>query len=38
MEGRIIHGEDGNIEDYIIELTLRGEILGHYRGREFLIM
>ncbi len=38
MEGRIIHGAEGNIEDYVIELTLRGEILGHYRGREFLIM
>ncbi len=38
MEGRIVHGSEGNIEDYVIELTLRGEILGHYRGREFLIM
>ena len=38
MEGRIIHGAEGNRSDYIIELTLRGERLYHHRGREFLIM
>jgi hypothetical protein len=36
MEGRIIHGE--NIEDYVIELTLRGERLGHFVNREFIII
>ncbi len=38
MEGRIIHGSSENIEGYIIELTLRGEILSHYKGREFIVM
>ncbi len=36
MEGRIIVGE--RIEDYTIELVLRGEILGHYKGREFIVI
>lgn len=36
MEGRIIHGAEGDIHDYVIELTLRGERLGHFKGREFL--
>ena len=38
MEGRIIHGAEGNREDYVIELVLRGELLSHYRGREFITM
>lgn len=38
MEGRIIYGDEGNMEDYIIELTLRGERLAHYKGREFLTL
>lgn len=38
MEGRIIHGSEGNMNDYIIELTLRGELLAHYKGREFIVI
>lgn len=36
MEGRIIHGDC--IEDYVIELTLRGERLGHLKNREFIVI
>jgi hypothetical protein len=36
MEGRIIYGDV--MEDYVIELTLRGERLGHLKGREFIII
>ncbi len=34
MEGRIIDGS--RIEDYIIELTLRNEMLAHIKGRNFI--
>jgi hypothetical protein len=36
MEGRIIDGDSMN--NYTIELTLRGEILAHSRGREFIML
>ena len=36
MEGRIIDGDC--MKDYVIELTLRGEILGHFIDREFIII
>ncbi len=36
MEGRILRGD--SMEDYIIELTLRGELLGHFNGREFIVI
>lgn len=35
LEGRIIDGFDGNMEDYIIELVLRNELISHSWGREF---
>ena len=34
MEGRIIDGS--RIEDYVIELTLRNEMLAHLKGRDFI--
>jgi hypothetical protein len=36
MEGRILTGEV--LEDYIIELTLRREILGWFIDRDFIII
>lgn len=36
MEGRILHGDC--LENYVIELTLRGERLGHFVDREFIII
>lgn len=35
LEGRIIDGADGNMEDLVIELILGGEILTHYKDRIF---
>lgn len=36
LEGRIIDGADGNMEDLVIELILGNEILTYYKDREFL--
>lgn len=38
MEGRIIQGSESTMNNFIIELTLRNEILAHYNGREFLML
>ncbi len=34
-EGRLIMGDDGPIDGYIIKLPLRGETLKHLKGQEF---
>ena len=36
MEGRLLYGDC--LENYVIELILRGEILGHFNGRQFIII